>query len=61
MRNKAYACLEPDENTGGIHFAKWPMLDGKIEEDKTILCVSATVPPEISMLLVKRLKIIGSL
>lgn len=64
-----YVDIRLKDDTGVI-FAKigrkdyqelWPMLDGKIEDDKTIICVSGTVPPEISMLLVKRLKIIGSL
>lgn len=34
---------------------------GVVEDDKTLICISGTCTPEIKMLLVKRLKIVGSL
>ncbi len=38
-----------------------PKVVDVVEDDKTIVCVSGTVTPEIKMILVKRLKVIGSL
>jgi DNA polymerase III alpha subunit len=34
---------------------------GKVEDDKTLICVKGTCTPEIKMLLVKRLKILGKI
>lgn len=34
---------------------------GIVEDDKTLLCVSGTVTPEIKMILVKRLKVLGNI
>lgn len=38
-----------------------PLVVDKVEEDKTLVCVSGTVTPEIKMILVKRLKIVGDM
>lgn len=64
-----YVDIRLMDDTGEI-FAKvgrkefedlWPKLEGQIEDGKTLLGVYGTVPPEIKMLLVKRLKVLGSL
>jgi len=34
---------------------------GKVEDDKTLICVKGTVTPEIKMLLVKRVKVLGNM